>query len=325
MRRGKTMDLKTLQDTPPWDWPEDTGRMLLGVLKDAKAPEEDRLIAVDLAGDTTVVDDRMAEALLAIAGDDQCSEEMRWRAAISLGPALEHSDLMGFEDPEDITLTEEMFEKVQAGLRRLYSDARVPAEVRRRILEASVRAPQDWHAEAIRAMFPVREGGKRLTAVFCMRYVRGFDAEILEALDDEEPAIRCEAILAAGVWEIDAAWPKVKPLLVRGRGTDKPLLLAAIEASATLEPDEARELLEPLADSDDEDINDAVSEALETAEVARLHKAGWPGDDEDDEDDDEDGDFDGEDEDSDGEDEDDEDDEDEDEDGDDEDGGKVLN
>ncbi len=26
------MDLKTLKDTPPWDWPEDAGKMILEIL-----------------------------------------------------------------------------------------------------------------------------------------------------------------------------------------------------------------------------------------------------------------------------------------------------
>ena len=45
------MDLKTLLDTPPWDWPEDAGMLLLETLVDKQANESDRLIAAELAGD----------------------------------------------------------------------------------------------------------------------------------------------------------------------------------------------------------------------------------------------------------------------------------
>jgi hypothetical protein len=42
------MDLKTLLDTPPWDWPRDAGWTLRKVLVDQGANESDRLIAAEL-------------------------------------------------------------------------------------------------------------------------------------------------------------------------------------------------------------------------------------------------------------------------------------
>lgn len=47
--------------------------------------------------------------------------------------------------------------------------------------------------------------------------------------------------------------------------TEKSLLLAAIEAIASIRPDEAGEILHDLADSDDEDIVAAVDEAMAVA------------------------------------------------------------
>jgi hypothetical protein len=90
----------------------------------------------------------------------------------------------------------------------------------------------------------------RLTAVFCMRFVRGFDEQILEALDSRNPDIHYEAVCAAGAWEVDAAWPHIAALVTSGE-TDKPLLLAAIEAVASIRPREAAEILDDLTDSDD--------------------------------------------------------------------------
>lgn len=49
------MDLKTLLDTPPWDWPRDAGRMSRKILIDQRAAESDRLAAAELAGDFTVI------------------------------------------------------------------------------------------------------------------------------------------------------------------------------------------------------------------------------------------------------------------------------
>lgn len=272
------MDLKTLQDTPPWDWPEGASRIILDVLRgDDQTAETDRLIAAELGGDFTVIDDEMAGALLAILRNGAESEELRGQAAISLGPVLEHADTEGFEDPDEMPITEHTFHTIQDWLRRLYTDAGVPEEVRRRILEASVRAPQSWHPDAIRAAYASGSETWRLTAVFCMRYVRGFDARILEALDSRNPEIRYEAVCAAGAWGVEAAWPHVVALIT-SRQTDKPLLLAAIEAAAGISPQEAPELLGDLLGSTDEDIVEAVQDALAMAQVAS---------DEEDEDDDE--------------------------------------
>src|SRR5438093_10541758 len=136
------------------------------------------------------------EAMLSILRRGDRSEEVRGRAVISLGPILEHADTQGFEDADDLPITERAFHTLQESLRKLYRDANVPKEVRRRILEASVRAPQDWHEDAIRVAYSSGDEVWRLTAVFCMRFVRGFEEQILEALDTEKPDIHYEAVVA---------------------------------------------------------------------------------------------------------------------------------
>jgi len=263
--RGNEMSLKTLKDTPPWDWPEGTGRMLLDILRGDGPSESDLLLATELAGDFTVINDELVDALLSILRSGDKPEKVRGRAAISLGPVLEHADTEGFADADDLPIAERTFHRIQEWLRRLYTDAHVPQEVRRRILEASVRAPQDWHRDAIRAAYSSGDGIWRFTAVFCMRFVRGFDEQILEALDSKDPNIHYEAVLAAGNWEVDAAWPHVAALVTSGE-TDKPLLLAAIDAVASIRPHEGAEILADLADADDEDIVSAVHEAMAMAE-----------------------------------------------------------
>ncbi len=275
------MNLRILKDTPPWDWPEGTGKMLLDILRSDRPAESDLRLATELAGDFTVIDDELVDALLSILRSGDKSEKVRGRAAISLGPVLEHADTAGFEDPDDLPIAERTFHRIQGSLRRLYMDANVPEEVRRRILEASVRAPQDWHRDAVRAAYSSDDEAWRLTAVFCMRFVRGFDEPILEALDSKNPDIHCEAVLAAGNWAVDAAWPHVAAL-VTSEETDKSLLLAAIDAAANIRPHEAAELLDDLADSDDEDIVAAVDEALAIAEGPSSEDADDDFDDDDD-------------------------------------------
>ena len=104
-----------------------------------------------------------------------------------------------------------------------------------------------------------------LTAVFAMRFVRGFDEQILEALKNSDPEIHSEAVQAAGTWALDAAWPHIVTI-VNHPDTDKALLLAAIEAVGSIRPAEAPGILMEVADSDDEDIADAVEETIAMAQ-----------------------------------------------------------
>jgi hypothetical protein len=66
-----------------------------------------------------------------------------------------------------------------------------------------------------------------------------------------------QAVCAAGEWAVDAAWRHLAALVTAGK-TDKPLLLAAIGATAGIRPQEAAAILADLMDSDDEDIVEAA-------------------------------------------------------------------
>jgi hypothetical protein len=273
------MDLKTLLDTPPWDWPRDAGWTLRKILVDHQASESDRLIAAELVGDSTVINDELADALLMVVCSADEPDELRARAAISLGPVLEQADTDGFEDPDDAPpITERAFRNIQSTLKKLYLDNRTPKEVRRRILEASVRAPETWHQNAIKDAYSSGDKEWILTAVFSMRWVRGFDDQILLALKSDDPEIHLEAVIAAGNWELDGAWSHMVEL-INDAHTPKPLLLAAIGAVGSIRPAEAGEILVDLADSDDEEIAEAADEAMAEAEIA----SGEEDDDEEDE------------------------------------------
>jgi hypothetical protein len=169
-----------------------------------------------------------------------------------------------FDDEDELPISAETFERIRVSLRTLYEDAKIPKEVRRRILEASVRAPEDWHADAIRAAYASDDEAWKLTAVFCMRFVRGFDEQIVKELDRKNADIRCEAVIAAGNWGVKAAWPYVTAL-IHSAETPKRLLLAAIEAVPCIRPKEAMDVLSELRESDDQEIVDAIDEALAMA------------------------------------------------------------
>ena len=278
MVSGK-MDLRVLRDTPPWEWPEEADEIIIGILRDDHADESERLLAAELAGDFTVINEELVDALLSIVLRGDETEELRCQAVLSLGPVLEYAYTDGFDDPEEVPISEETFHRLQESLRKQYLDADIAKNVRRRILEASVRAPQDWHQDAIRAIYSLEDELWRLTAVFCMRFIRGFDDEIVEALESEDPEIHYQAVCAAGVWGVEAAWSHVSGLLT-SEDTDKPLLLAAIEAVASIRPQEAAEILTDLTNSEDEDIAEATLEALTLAGLPR-EDVDWDEDDED--------------------------------------------
>ena len=269
------MDLMQLARIPIWEWPPNGGNVLHAVLDDRQAGESDRLLAAELAGEVPIIDDDLAGILLSLVGDAVASEPLRCRAALSLGPVLEQMDL----DSDDYFLrlddevlgappiSEHTFRRIQETLRMRYVEEDVPPEVRRHILEGSVRAPADWHRDAIRAAYSRGDKDWRLTAVVAMRHVRGFGDEILAALDDPDVEIRRAAVSAAGTWEVEAAWPHVSALLA-APDTDKELLLAAIEAGAFICPQEAEPLLLDLSDSDDAEIAAAAADAAMMAAAA---------------------------------------------------------
>jgi hypothetical protein len=253
--------LETLQQLPPWEWPESATATLLGTLADTTADPTDRLLAAKLASESPGMDDRLAEALLTVLGDRASSETLRAQAALALGPILEQADVDGLDDA---AISQATFSKLGDALRAVYEDPSEPQVLRRRALEAAVRAPQDWQTKAIQTASADADASWQLTAAFCMRFARGFDAQIIAALDSANAEIRCEAVLAAAAWQLEAAFDQVAAL-IRPPTSDKALLLAAIEAVASIRPEEASELLARLLESPDEDIALSADEAINMA------------------------------------------------------------
>jgi hypothetical protein len=118
-----------------------------------------------------------------------------------------------------------------------------------------------WHTEALREAYASRDLEWRLAVVFAMRWVPGFREQILDALTSPDAAISCEAMEAAGNWELEEAWPQVASLLQNGT-TPKALLSSAIGTAAAIRPAEAESLLLPLAEAEDEEIAEAAEEAM---------------------------------------------------------------
>ncbi len=178
------MNLKALLEIPPWEWPPKAAKEILKVLQDPTAAAADRDLAVELAGDSAVINDLLAAALLALVGDESVASATRAAAAIALGPALEEFDLEGLDSPETVAINQESFHQIQTELRRVYEDLDAPQKVRRCALEAAVRADGDWQAAAVRQAYADPDENWRLTAVYAMRFVSGFHDQILASLTD---------------------------------------------------------------------------------------------------------------------------------------------
>lgn len=276
------MDIQSFSNWDPWEWPENAGHIFHQVLTDPRTEEAERLLAAELAGDLVAMNDDLALALLNIVGNSRETEALRWQAAVSLGPILEYADFEIEDNPEELPIKEATFHTITGTLSELFKEEHIPENVRRGILEASVRTGQGWHAEAVQIAYAQNDENWNLTAVFCMRFVPGFKDQILEALQSRHEDIHYQAILAAGNWELDEAWPHIAPL-ARSKNTDKALRLGAIEALSTIRPDESLPILIELASSEDED-EDIVDEAHESLIMAEGSLGYYDeGDDEDEE------------------------------------------
>jgi TolB-like protein/tetratricopeptide (TPR) repeat protein len=83
------MDLRALKESPPREWPVDIRKNLLDILRDDHASEADLLLAAELAGNSSITNDALKDALRAILQNSSKSERVRSTAAISLRPVDE--------------------------------------------------------------------------------------------------------------------------------------------------------------------------------------------------------------------------------------------
>jgi len=255
-------DVKTLGELPFWEWPPDGIEIVERAL--ASADPDDRLAATELSH--VLMDDALADTMLRMITEDP-SVEVRAAAATALGPALEEADIYEIDADTDCALSREAFERVRRALKRLYHDAREPDLVRRRVLEASVRSRMSWHAGAVRGAWLSDSDAWRTTAVFCMGFVPDFEDTILEALESDDPALRFEAVRAAGLREIERAGKRIVAIL-RNEDEDNDVKLVGIEALPRIDPSLALRVLPPFARSTDPEL-------AELAELALREAAMW--------------------------------------------------
>lgn len=274
------MKMRDLAEIRPWDWPQTASVLILEMLRNEEAPSDERQLAAELAGDLVVMNDDLAGELLRILENPAEADILRAESAISFGATMEEVGWMeggGFSVWEVPAVTEPVIERARTALRRAYLDLGNPKVVRRFALEASARAPEPWHADAVRAAYREEDPDWKLTAVFCMRFVSGFETEIAEALESDDALTLFQAVEASRDQAVPNAWPRIRelvqtaasglPLIPENPGLDWSLLTTAMHAVAMIRPDKAEELLYPFIDSGNEDLASAAMGALDVADV----------------------------------------------------------
>ena len=213
--------------------------------------------------DDSIYDDEGARQMLKILTDPEESPERRARAAVKLGPGLQSVDeRMGWQDPT-VYFSEKVFEEIDSTFRSMYFDASTPELVRRRILEAAVRCPRDWHEGAIRAAWQSDDLDWRATALFSMGHIPGFEEDILTTLqrDDLPEDLLREAVRAAGFRGLGEAEPTVRRVALDD-DVDTSIRLDAMEALIWCHGDESEAALRQLIKHSDDEIADTAQWAL---------------------------------------------------------------
>jgi HEAT repeat protein len=214
----------------------------------------------------------LARGILGLIASD-APDEVRADAIVSLGPAVEECGVEYMEDEEDgelpsadwIPLSREAFEEVTSALRAVYEDPAQPTIVRRRAMEVLVRDPRPWMTDAIRRDFASEDRDWKMTAIFSMGFVRGFQQELLDTLRSADGDLLYEAVRAAGNAEVQKAAPILEAFALSDE-TDRDVRLEAIAALPSVDR-ECFDLLDELADSSDEEVRAAAEEALEELQM----------------------------------------------------------
>lgn len=216
---------------------------------------------------TLQMDDDLARVFLdLIAGDG--NEDVRADTVIGLGPIIEEAG-MDFDDEDDFEwgpelgpgISRETFDTILREVQEVYKAESQPKLVRRRAFESLVRHPQPWQKSEIRQHFASGDRDWKLTAVFAMGYVPGFEKEIIELVSSGEGDFLFEAVRAAGNMDVKGAAGRIRAI-AQSEDADRDLRCIAIEALQYVDPD-CEDLLERLTESRDEEVAEVAAAVLE--------------------------------------------------------------
>jgi HEAT repeat protein len=216
-----------------------------------------------------ISDEHVRDILTLVESD--ASDEIRGDAVIALGPVVEECGDEYFDGAEsdlDLSLgvdlgpplSREGYSELVKRVRAVYEDPSQPKLVRRRAFETLVRDPAEWHREEIRKHFKSSDPEWKLTAVFAMGNVPGFDSELEQVVGEAEGELLAEAIRSAGEMEVEVG-ERVRELAA-SPATDRDVRLEAIRALPHVDPN-SHELLDTLSSSEDEEVAAVAEEALD--------------------------------------------------------------
>lgn len=242
-------------------WPSDAAATVRAGLQSGDPTLVERAVRLSWP----VMDEEIAMELLRLLESD-AAPEVRAAAAIAFGPVLEDECLDDDWDPDGGRLGDHLGPRVLGRapetLRRLFEDESQPKLVRRRALEASVRSPMDWQKDATGSIAGSDDEDWRVTALFCMGHLQGFEAQVLEAVRSASGDVRLQAVQAAGELELAAAGELVMALAASD-DTEEDLRVEAIYAVAGIRPDGGDDLLHALVEHENDEIATAAEDALD--------------------------------------------------------------
>ena len=183
---------------------------------------------------------------------------VRSEAALGLGRILLRAELSEADDPQ--------IADIESSLRERVSDTAELAEVRGRALEALGVRDHEWVRELIEEAYASGERRMQISAVHAMG--RSADPEwlptIIEELHSDDGEMRFEAAMAAGSLGDEEAIGELAEL---ADDEDVEVQEAAIGALGEIGGPSARSVLHQIAaDTQDERVLEAVSEALSQAD-----------------------------------------------------------
>lgn len=153
----------------------------------------------------------------------------------------------------------------------IYSTIDEDVEVRRRALEAIANCGHEIVPEAITEAYESDDPRMQASALFAMGRTcdTHWNEIVLREINNSDPAIRYEAARASGELEIEEAVPYLARLT---QGRDREIKEVAIWALGEIGGNDAMTILSALADAaeqaDDEDLLEAVEEAISSASMA---------------------------------------------------------
>ncbi|MGI6524535.1 MAG: hypothetical protein ACOX2O_04475 [Bdellovibrionota bacterium] len=231
--------LKLLSTTPPWEWPMDVDKILLSIITDKNTPFSDRLRGVDLAGELSVINLELVQALQDIISSKDESYELRGAAISSIGAILEEvssanylNEITFIDSEEDLIKIEDLLE-IRDLLHNIFNDTSEFDETRRRALESAVRTPEEWTKAAVEDAYKSSDVAWKVTALYCMRYLPNFKEEVLAELTSINPEMKRYAVEAVAAHKFQEAWPKLKSIIL-SEYSDKDLLDSAIYAAVKI-------------------------------------------------------------------------------------------